>query len=431
MTELLSKLIFEQIVPLLKSKSAKYFSVGLSGSVVSAAIGFLTSIIVLRNLDVAAIGILYPLIGVMLIGNQLADLGISTTFIKLASAHFKTDPEASLEYFATTFRLKMKLAVAALIIICLGSGLISNFLFKQTEHWPYVCIIAIATVLTIFSTFCYASLQIENRFRLLALTRLLPNLFKFIALIIFYYTGHFTLNYVLAAFLLVPLCSSLLGLIFMRKDIIGRKYYTPKHNHEIFKYSKWVGLSSIVVSGIGQVDTFMVRSMSGSIELASLLGGLKLAGVLDIVSSNLATILLPKVSSMNGLAELKYYFKRSLLMIPFALILLVVGLPIAKFLIPLVLGEKYIPSIGVFQYYYSGFCIDICLLPLSLIIYKLNKDFILTYLNIFQLLLNVLGNYFLIPSMGANGAALTSVLIRVFAIVVVLVFLYREGFLKK
>ena len=126
-------------------------------------------------------------------------------------------------------------------------------------------------------------------------------------------------------------------------------------------------------------------------------------------------MLLPKFSGVSSKEQLRKYTVKSLKFtapIIFPLIILLVA---SKPIILWLYGVEYLSSVVIFKVLICAFAISVIINPISLAIYSLNKPEVVAYLNIVQLILNFLGNIFLIPLYGAVGAASVTLLIRIVA----------------
>lgn len=416
-----------QLGSLARSGTVKSMSILVSGNLFVSALGFVFSVLVLRNLDEQGIGLLYPLIGIMMIVDQFADLGLSTSYVKIASSHYKTDLARALRVSNVVFKAKFCLGVIVPSIGMLFAPLISEKLFKSTEHAGWVRWVLAACLFSVMGSFFQAYLQVRSRFKQLSMVRILPNLGKLSLLVALYLSGNFFFTPVLAAFLLIPLGSALLGASFAGTEFLRTKSNFKTDFPEVYHFSKWVFLSTISVAIIGQIDVFMLSSMTSPEELSRYLGGHRLAAILPVFTSSLVTVLLPKVSSYATKAELNYYFRKSFLVTPFLAVAVLLATYFADPVIPWILGAKYHDSISVFQILCVQFSLSVILTPVSLIIYSLNKAHIFTAMNIIQLVIGIVGNYILIPRYGAVGAAISGLILRLFAVVVVFGVCAKEG----
>lgn len=383
--------------------------------------------IVLRNLDTEGIALLYPLLGIFHIANQFGDFGFTTGFIKTGALHFQSKSEKLAHVFRAALELKIFSAFFVLAIGILFSTLISKLTFNSSQYTNYVIITFMASFFAIMGGYTNSLLQITERFKLLSFIKTAPVFIKFFLIVIFFYLFSFSFNQIFVAYFIVPILTFILGAFYIPyKDVLAPRG-TKQERHEILSVSKWIYISTVAVAGIGQVDVLMVRSMLNSIDLANLVGAQKLSSLIPIITATLVTVLLPKISGQQDRQALNYFFRKTLLFIPIIVVVFIIGIFASDYIIPLLLGEKYIPSVPIFKYYLIGYATGLFITPISLILYSLNKEHLFILLNIMQFAINIVGNYFLIKIFNAEGAAITSSAIRVFGLLFVLVILWKEG----
>jgi len=416
---------FFNILDILKSKLVKSISIVFIANLIASFFGFISTLLSLRQLDTVSIAILYPTIGIMMIFAQFADLGITSAFIKNASIYYKTDPKEALPYFNITVRLKVSLALISMIVCILFSKQLSLYFLNDEKYFKLVQLIGIGTFFHVFSSFISANLQVMSKFKAFSLIKAIPPIFKTISLILLWYFDKFTLENVIIVTISVPILSVVLGLPYLSFKDFFKKIDYNKYFPKIYNVAKWVFISAITSSFLGQTDILMLSKMSGPLELEKLVAGLKLASPLPIFTIALTSTVLPKVSSMQTMKEVKFFVKKINLLIPLLLVGLLIIIPLSGYIIELLLGSRYINSISVFRIYIASFIVSIYITPLSTVIYRFNKEYLFTLLNIIQLIANVLINYFLIPIYGAPGAAFATFSVKFFAVFFMLFHIYR------
>jgi len=411
------------------SKTIRSISAIFSVNIINAAMGFFVSILVLRNLDNQYIGTLYPLISLLLILNQVGDLGLSNVFIKLGSKYLTTDPEKSLKFFSTFFQFKI---IFSILILLLGfplSSTISNWIFHNQDNTHWIRIILIISSFQIFSSYFQCSLQIQGKFKLLALSKFLPQLFKFISILYFSLTHKLNLNYAFISFMFIPVGSFIIsGLSSAKREHFKFKFNKKEYN-EILGTGKWVFLSVLANVLMGQSDVLMTRSLVGAEELTKYLGGQRLSSVLPVITLSLMTVLLPKVSAMKDIKELNYFFRKSIKFLLIIAALLLCLIPFSAYFIPFFLGDKYTTSIPIFDAFLVTHAIGLLITPLSLMFYQLDKEHVMAKVNVAQAIINISGNYIFIPLYGAIATAGTTLISKLLAGFVVYYILYKEGVL--
>jgi O-antigen/teichoic acid export membrane protein len=414
------------ILTIVQSKLLKSISFVLVANIIAAGAGFVSSVITLRSLGTEGVGILYPLIGVMMIFSQFGDLGVSTAFIKLAGKTYLENIEKSHQYFNAVLKLKLILAVIGTALCLLFSTPISIKILDSAQHSNLVKLMSFGVFFQIMSHYFSSSLQVEGKFKTLAFFKAFPPLVKVVLLVILLQLGKFTLFNVLLATLIVPFLANVIGVYSLNKTIFRVQADLKQYFNEIYLIARWIFISAVASSLMGQTDILMLRSMAGSSAVEQLLGGLKLASVLPVVTTAFLTVVLPKVLSMKSHNELNYFYRKSLLSLPVLFFIGLAAIPLSSYLIPIVLGEKFNLSISVFRIYFIGFLLEIFITPMSSIIYHINKEKLFVILNIVQLILNIVVNYLLIPFLGADGAAYGTFATKVLGVVFILLVLFQN-----
>jgi O-antigen/teichoic acid export membrane protein len=402
----------------------------LSANILNGVIGFVTSVLVLRYVDKEVIAVIYPLISILMIVGQFGDMGLSNSFIKIASFHYLDDRIRSFQFFNAAFKLKLFLCFLLMVIGIPLAPLIAKWTFGQAIHVNWVRLILCVTSLQIISSYGSAALQVEGKFRSLSASKVIPSLLKMAMIGIVVWLGMANLSMIFWAFALVPISTLFLTFYYTDKRPLHEIKSTTPQLSELFHVSKWVALSVLANAIMGQLDVLMTSSMAGVDELNRLLGGQKLASVFTILSISLVTVLLPKVSSMKSRKELNYFQRKTIqIMLPLAALSLIL-LPLSTYFIPFLLGDKYRSSIEIFNILMIGNIIGIATTPLGLILYNLNKESTFAMLNIVQLIFNAAGNYLFIPSYGATGASWITAAAKLIAVAMIYYQLWKEGILN-
>ena len=382
MRNILSK-YFSQFSALFQSKVIKSLGWILGGNLFSNAISFLGTMIVLRHLSTDGIALLYPLLGIFHIANQFGDFGITTGFIKAGSQCYNKQKKDFPKILQAALELKLLSATLTLIVGLIIARYVSELTFKSADYTGYVRVIFLGSFFSIMGGYTNSLLQIQEKFKTLSAVKSVPPILKFIVIVIALYLFSFSFEQVYFAYLLIPIGTFILGMFFIPLSLFNLKLKTISEKKNILRTSKWVYISSLATVGYGQVDILMVRSMLSKTELAHLVGGQKLSALIPILTVTLITVLLPKISAKTSKKELNYFFRKTLLFIPAVIIIFFVGIFSADYVIPFVLGDKYLLSISIFKYYLIGFSLSLYITPTSLILYSLNKEHLFIVMNIF------------------------------------------------
>ncbi len=425
-----------QVIPIWKSQTAKSVSFILSSSIANSILGFVISIIILRNLPAEDIGILYPLVSLLLMTNQFGDLGLSISFVKIFSRlkldDLSGETHRTDQLISTYFWMKFILATLISSLGFIFATEISVLLLDTEKYTQWVQFTFIVAFFQFFTTLFQSLAQANERFKHLALSRTLPQLVKFLGIAIFLILQKLNFAWAFFFFFQLPILSLIIVMLgsHSKRTLHSLSLGIEKKNvSALYNVGKWICLSMVTNAAIAHSDILMTRSLVGDHELARLLGGQRLASVLPLISTSLVTVLLPKVNSMQGPKELNFFIRKSIKIMPLITGVFLLAIPLAPFFIPLLLGEKYESSIVIFNAFLIVQAIGVFITPLSLVFYRLNKEYVMSGINLFQMIVNLVGNYIFIPLYGAIAAAGTTLACKLIAGIVVFWVLKKEGLL--
>ena len=151
-----------------------------------------------------------------------------------------------------------------------------------------------------------------------------------------------------------------------------------------------------------RLDIMMLQKMSNSLEVGYYSVAMNLAMIFPLITTSLVTTLLPKMDEFLKNHTVKEYVKRVLSNTKYVIGILIILELISPFVIKILFGEQYIESISVFQILLVAFTFGVIINPISLVMYSINKAYLLTAMNWVQLPLNYFGNLLLIPMWQAD-----------------------------
>jgi len=408
----------------IKSKTLQDLLKVLSGNIVAQGIGFLTIIVISRDLGADQYGIFSLLLAIFTISVQISDFGISTSYVKYVSENLSK----SKDIFFTIIITKIILSLFIILILYFIAQDLSGFFFNTAYYTQIIQFISFAILFHSIFSVVIANFQAQQKFKEFALLNILHNFFKFLSVMMI--TILFLQKHHLVYFLYTFAFSVILVLMLL---VIKYKHYIKynnlkfnfKHFIEIYKLGFWIFLSSLAVMIIMRLDIMMLQKMSSSKEVGYYSVAMNLAMIFPLITASLVTTLLPKLDEFLRSNSIKKYVYSILSKVKYVIVMLLIIEILAPFIIKIIFGCEYHNSIKVFQILIIAFTFGIIVNPISLLFYKLNKAYWLTILNWVQLPLNYLGNLFFIPFFQAEGAALSTVLLRILAGFFIIIYFLR------
>lgn len=414
----------------MKSKLLKDLLKVLSGNVVAQGLGFILVMFMTRGLGPEKYGVYVLFITIYDFLRQLADFGISTSYVKLCSDKINNNESLNNLFFSTLIS-KLTLSVLLAFLIFLFSGTISLFFFDNLEYAYLIKVIGISLVFAqIFNVFV-THLQSIQKFKSYSLTNISNQIVRLVTMVLISYffsfekIDEYVVGYV-----------SSFGIIFLLAVLFyGRKIVKLMHAkfsfddmNEIFKMGFWVFLSGLAVVLIMRLDMFMLKRLSSDIQVGFYSVAMQLALVFPLITTSIQATLMPKVGEYLKDNSIKNYVWRILSYAKYLIVVLLLLLLIAPLVVGVIFSSQYSNSIPVFRILIISVFFGLFINPISLVFYHKNKAKYLTILNWIQLIVNFILNYFMIPKYGAVGAGIATLFVRILGMVYIIVSLY---FLKE
>ncbi|KGQ52459.1 hypothetical protein JL12_00910 [Gallibacterium anatis 10672-6] len=410
----------------LKSKTLKDLLKVFSGNVVSQGIAFLIIIIISRDLGPSEYGIFSSLIAIFTIGTQISDFGVSTSYVKYASENLSKEDEI----FITIVIGKVIVSIFTISIFYLLSGRLSEFFFGTRIYQDVIKIVAIGIFFHSLFLVVISHFQAKQNFLIFSCLNIVHNFLKLISIIIICITfskeshlKYFIFSYVFCVSILI-LALVLKGIIYIK----NMKKFEFIHFINTYKLGFWIFLSSMAVVIMMRLDIIMLQKMGSSSDVGYYSAAMNLAMIFPLITTSIVTTLLPKMESFLKNYTIQEYIIKVVSNIKYIIFILIIIEIISPYLIKNFFGEKYIESISVFQILLVAFVIGIIINPISLIMYSINKAYMLTLLNWIQLPVNYFFNIIFIPSLYADGAALSTMIVRILGgLFIIIYFFYFKG----
>lgn len=392
------------------------------GNLLTQGLNFFTMLLLARFFGKSTISLYAVTISLLTLLIAISDSGIGNSVVKFIN-QYKGEKERINSFLKTGlyFRFVTGLIIA-LSGVYLAEVLALNF-YKNTKLYiPFLISFLGVIVLTLHS-YIAMKMQAEEQFVRRSIFLTLTAILRFVSvlIVVLWAPNEMNLKFAVLIYILSPLVLTILysrHIIEVMKLNIEKQWYF-KTAKQLFNYSKWMFLSMLAVLLIMRLDQFMLLKLSDPEETSIYVVATQVAMVLPLFADSLSTVLLPKITK-NTMSLNEYrnqLFKR---LGPFCLLILFI-LELLSPLLPILFGKEYQDSVPVLRILILAFVIGIILNPLSLIFHQKSQIYFLTVLNYIQLILMFGFNYFLIPLMGAIGAAISSLLVRVVSLIYVLI----------
>jgi O-antigen/teichoic acid export membrane protein len=411
------------ILSKVKSKTLQDLLKVLSGNVAAQGIGFLTIILISRDLGPEQYGVFSLLLAIFTISIQISDFGISTSYVKYLSENLSK----AKEIFFTVVVSKIVLSFIIILSLYFLSEYISVFFFESDIYTKLIQLISVAILFHSIYGVIVANLQAKQHIKQFAFMHIFHNLLKILAVVFisFSFIQNEHLEYFIYAYSFSVVFILMFLLLTNIKNLSFKNHFDFTHFIEIYKLGFWIFLSALATMVIMRLDIMMLTKMSTSQEAGYYSVAMNLAMVFPLITASLTATLLPKMESFLKNNSTKEYIFKILAKAKYVLLGLIIMEILSPYLITLIFGIEYIHSIRVFQIILIAFTFGIIVNPIALVIYSINKAYVLTLLNWIQLPLNYFGNILLIPLFQADGAAISTVGLKTIGGIYIITYLLK------
>lgn len=389
----------------------KDLSFVFSSNLISSIFYFLITITATRYLPMKDFGVfaIYAAIGGLL--PFFMDLGLNITNLK-----FLSENDGKEEKIIGTM-LWLRIGSGLLIFVfslIFGKFLIDSF-FKINSSYLNIQIMVFSTILLSVVSLLQTVLQSSYKFLQYSIVTVLLNFARFFLIFTACFFGYKSLDLMIFLYFSAILAPFAAVVIFTKKQI--NFSFDNEKLKCMINFSKWVALSTIITAVIMRVDTIMLGIISSKEEVAKYALAFQIAFIIPLFTNAVFTVLFPRVVSIENITEFKKLAKWLLKTAPIQAAVCIVLLFISKYFILFVFGESYADASSVLNILIISFVVGFFAAALNPLFYALNIPQSLFYIYFCQLIANILLNLVLIPPLGAEGSAISSLVIRIFGVI--------------
>lgn len=412
----------------LSSRTVKDSALVFAGNFAGQGLGFLSTLILIRELGPARFGVLSTVLTIMALATQFTDLGISTGFVRYASKYLKEDQRKAEILFKITLYLKLSIGLLVLFLGLIITRPLSSYIFNTSEVEPLIRLAFIGSLGSTLWGFLQAILQAKQWFMKYAWINVFNNCIKLMGISWLAWTGSISQKNALIVIILIPFIGFFVDSFLVPKSFLKIKAEKEEKKQvflELFHFSKWITLATLCTMLITRIDVLLLQALSTSDQVGIYNSALQLAMILPIITGSISTIMLPKISSISEKSELIAFVDRTIKLLPYLILLLFVLELLSGPLVLTLFGDKYVHSIPVFRLLLLGFILGIFVNQISIVAFTLNKVRFITFVIYIELAINILLDVYLIPEFGAVGAAISNLTIKIFGNVLITYYILK------
>lgn len=382
----------------------KFLSFSIGGYI-ALAIGFFTTPIVTRMLSPEQYGIFSM---VTTIANMLllvCGLGFDQGFVRY---FYEEKKEYKGQLLFNSIKYPFILTGIMAIIIYFFRKKISIFLFNEYNA-NMVLTFIIIMVLTLINRYSILVIRMNQKAKLFSLFQILNQVLNFLFIIILfkkYGNNYKTLVIASVSTLFIVTSISIIN----EKEIWKFKgKYSTINMKQLITYSLPLSITMALSWIFSSSDKIMIKYFSNFIELGIYAGAFKIISLLNILQTGFTTFWVPVAyEKYENHKDEKVFFENVFKYISFLMSIVAICILVSRDLLIMILGPKYSLAVNIMP-----------MLVLMPIMYTVSETTVLginfkkkskyhLYISISVALFNILGNFLLVPKLGAKGAAIST-----------------------
>lgn len=376
------------------SQTIKDTLISFIGLGFAAVVGFVFTIILARTLGPEQFGVFSAVVALVAIVYSLGDLGIASALINFIPKLKDLRPIL----IGTSFWFEIIIGIFILVLFSVfgifHQQIIPGSLLSQ------LLIAGILAVNYLFINYVQGIFTAERRFLGYSFIQIIDAGVKIVIVLFLLSLSRLSIE----TALLANVVSTIIALLItFGKDFLGIK---PSYNKEIleklFHFAKWIAVTRFFSVFISRIDIILLNLLSSSFQAGIFAAANRITLLFSLLVSSLGAVINPRFSGFDSKDKVISYIKKLLGLIVLVTGLMLISALLAKPIINIVFGDKFVAAIPVFQ------ALTVAMIPFifsmattSALIYTYNQTKFIAQLTAFQVILMVIIELILIPSLGS------------------------------
>ena len=405
---------------IIKNREIQNSSLVLVTNIFQQVINFIVIMLitgVLTNEDYGKYAVLNTLLSLV---TDLSDMGMNSSITKFV-AQFHTDsPEKELQMIRYVSRKKLRNSSIVIVVLMLSSKWIAQYMIHDSSYNIYVIIVSFCIGFTLISSMNKAIFHGRQDYKRYFYATLTDTISYVAIITIFYAAGKLNVLTVIIANIVRMFLSMIIS--SWMAGIRLSTYRVPVQKTESIKslnaFGNWMLLWAVFANLQSRADVMLLSQLTTLTEVSLYDIANKLTKPVLMILSAYATVMNPVFAQLTSKRRIKEKIGQTIKVISFISIFLLIAALLSGHVITLFFGSKYENSIMPLKIMLVSLVFYVWTMPYNSALYALNKPYIFALAAGIGLVVNVIGDFLLLPRFGAVGAAWTYFAAQVEALLV-------------
>ncbi len=407
------------------SQTFKHSIISFGGTGITGILGVVFYAFVARTIGPANNGIFAVAVATIALLSSVANIGLDTGLLKFVSEFNVKNPQKAYRVMKLTLEIKMMIWVCLLSVGWLAMPLVVDVLFAKPELVVPLRISLLGVGTTLLSSYATTLYQAYSRFFSWSVINVSSNALRLVIVLLLMSFGLLNANTALLSY------SFVLFIVFVVGIVSFPQFLKVKNEFSLFSefmnFNKWIALFTVIAAVASRIDTYVATHFLSLTDVGIYSVGVSLVSFVTQIVLALASVVAPKLTQKSHVEFLVYFKKLQFFVLALAIIGVIVGIPLGSILIPIIYGAAYAPSIMPFSILLVGNALFLVALPIhTSVIYYFAYPRLFVYVTTFRLFLTGTLGFFLIPTLGATGAALSVLIGNISDLTIPAVWVYRK-----
>lgn len=383
------------------------------GDVLSKIFAVGTLILLIRSLsvsDYAVYTVFYTIAALMpgLVGN-----GINMAMVRFSAEQLSLTGKKALELYVASLVFQIVLyAGLCSVLLLAGSDTLDTLLFGEKTFGGALKCGLIAGLGLLVTQAGRSIYQAEERFGTYIKTLCLRQILIFLPILVLFLLGRLDFQHAALSIIVVELATAALVSChifwsFSLREVVSALRKRFDVVKDFFAASRWLIAYTVTLVAFGRLNIFMLSHLSTKYELANFGVAYRYFGLALLLLGSIHAVLLPVLSKveMQEVNNQRNFAAKWVKVVCWSIVPMIIAILLLKPAFIWINGKQYDRAFYILVAFIPCIWIGLTCSPLVNIIIARKAFGFLFVLGAAALVLNVVGNYLLIPSLGGLGAA--------------------------
>ena len=331
----------QRLKKIFSSPTIKDTFISFIGLGITAVVGFIYTVVLARVLGPEKFGIFSAITALIAIVYSLGDLGIASALINFIPK-LKEKRQVLIN---SSFWFEFVVGLAILLIFGAFSlfhqGIIPGSLSEQ------LLLAGMIAFNYLLINYAQAIFTAERKFATFSLSQIIDAGVKIALVFVLLSTSKLSIS---TAFL-ANVISTILALLltFGRELLKIHLQFNQPIFGKIFHFAKWIAVSKIFSVFTTRIDIILLNLMLGSFQAGIFSAASRITLFFSLLISSLGSVVNPRFSGFDTRNKIVGYMRKLILLIGTVSFFMILSALLAKPIITVVFGDKYLSAIPVFQ----------------------------------------------------------------------------------